>query len=75
MLAKSQPSMVSTARSTTACRVSTALPAANRARAVSEKLAVSSEVRSSVVPERSALTMASSIVKWMFRRELYRALS
>ena len=33
------------------------------------------EVRSSVVPERSALTMASSIVKWMFRRELYRALS
>ena len=47
MLAKSHPSMVSTARSTTARKVSAGLPAENRAWAVSEKLAVSSELRSS----------------------------
>jgi hypothetical protein len=60
MLAKSQPSMVSNARSTTACKVSAALPIEDKERAVSKKLAVSSDVRSLLVVSRAVSSAVRS---------------
>ena len=72
MLAKSHPSMVSTAKSTTARKVSAGLPAENRAWAVSEKLAVSSELRSSEMAGCSPVVIGPRS-QGVSRIELYRA--
>ena len=61
MLAKSQPSMVSTARSTTARKVSAGSPAKNGPWAVSEKETVSSELWSPGVTGGSPVAIPSRL--------------